>query len=66
MQGQQGAGVTVMTQGVSEEDCMKAEKLSEEAMGGDPEEGLLTYERSLVKGRFLEEVQHGDNGIGRV
>ncbi|XP_040326589.1 glutamate-rich protein 3 isoform X4 [Herpailurus yagouaroundi] len=38
VQGQQGAGVTVMTQGVSEEDCMKAEKLSEEAMGGDPEE----------------------------
>ncbi|VFV40304.1 Hypothetical predicted protein [Lynx pardinus] len=38
VQGQQGAGVTVMTQGVSEEDCMKAEELSEEAMGGDPEE----------------------------
>ena len=36
------------------------------ALGGDPEEGLLTYERSLVKGRFLEEVQHGENGIGRV
>lgn len=34
--------------------------------GGDTEEGLLTCERRLAEGGFLEEVQHGDNSIGRV
>uniref|UniRef100_A0A673U9Z4 Glutamate rich 3 n=1 Tax=Suricata suricatta TaxID=37032 RepID=A0A673U9Z4_SURSU len=39
LQGQQGAGVTVMTQeDVSEEDSMMAEKLSEDAMVENPEE----------------------------
>uniref|UniRef100_A0A452R584 Glutamate rich 3 n=1 Tax=Ursus americanus TaxID=9643 RepID=A0A452R584_URSAM len=39
LQGEQGAGVTAMTEeDVSEEDSMMAEKLSEETMGEDPEE----------------------------
>ncbi|EFB29958.1 hypothetical protein PANDA_005095, partial [Ailuropoda melanoleuca] len=38
LQGEQGAGVTAMTEDVSEEDSMTAEKLSEETMGEDPEE----------------------------
>lgn len=48
---------------VSDKSLGDSNSRASSAYCGDTEEGLLAFGRRMVKGEFLEEVQHGENSI---